>query len=153
MLRSCTITRLVISETLLDFRDALTVGITRLYRHRGWRHFAHVNPGWDRADTIRHNAIKALIAVSCCAREYVFRPLDVELREARRVEALKGEFGPGGESGPVDLILDGLGVRVQYPKPPKTHRVMHSQYQCVVLFFLSSSKIVFFDGINLKMTW
>lgn len=97
-------------ETLLSFRDALTVGITRLKRIRGWRNFAHFNSDWGSPDTLRRNAIAALMAVSSVSRETVFRPIDPEVREARRVQSLTGEFGPGGQYGPVRCPYPPLNV-------------------------------------------
>jgi hypothetical protein len=112
----------------IEWRDAITIGVTRLFRIRGWRHYAHVVDGGVSPKAIRRSAIKALIAVSACTREYLMRPADEDIQEARRVHSLTGEFGPGGERGPVHLVLDGLGVRVEYPRPPGTHRQVHNQY-------------------------
>jgi hypothetical protein len=114
--------------TKTSFRDAITIGVTRLFRIRGWRHFARMVDGSTSVSTVRRAAIRALVAVSASVREGLFGSTDKDVQEARRVPSLLGEFGPDGVSGPVVLILDGMCVRVQYPSPPGTHRQMHNQY-------------------------
>eukprot|EP00037_Helgoeca_nana_P020406 m.202635 g.202635 ORF g.202635 m.202635 type:complete len:578 (-) comp25249_c2_seq10:26-1759(-) len=116
-------------KTTISFRDAITIAITRLRRIRGWRHFEYVIDGATSTTALRRSAIRATIAVSACVRLGVFGPTDKDVQEARRVPSLMGEFGPGGDYGPVGIILDGIGIRVEYPSPPGSHREMHSQYK------------------------
>lgn len=110
------------------YEDAICIGITRLFRMRQWKFFESMLG--IPANTIRLNAKRAFLVTQCVVNATINRIQDKCVRERFRVSCLTGEFGhkhPPGK-GPVEAILDGFSVRVDYPSPPSMHRKVHSQY-------------------------
>eukprot|EP00041_Stephanoeca_diplocostata_P029517 m.873777 g.873777 ORF g.873777 m.873777 type:complete len:404 (-) comp23572_c1_seq60:2977-4188(-) len=96
----------------LAYVDALCIGITRLFRHRHWKHFEFICR--IPANTIRLNAKRAFLTTQSAMNATINRVQDKSVREYLRVPCLSGEFGknhPKGQ-GPVEAILDGFSVRV-----------------------------------------
>lgn len=110
------------------YEDAICIGITRLFRIRQWKQFEFTLG--IPANTIRISAKRAYLVTQCVVNVTINRIQDKSVRGRFRVPCLSGEFGdkhPPGQ-GPVEAILDGFSIRVEYPSPPSMHRKVHSQY-------------------------
>ena len=111
-------------KPLLSFRDAFCIGLVRLHRMRPYVALAELTScisgtGSAQRDRLRLCVLAAQEVAVYIGDRTTLRPLDVACREEHRVPCMKGEFGPGGEHGPVAKIYDGLKLRLNATKNAK----------------------------------
>lgn len=118
------------SKRTLDYRDAITIAVSRLFRGpRCWRHYARM-VGLRRrkvhASNLSGLCESAVVATTAVFRQTLLRHPDREVVEAERPPCLKGEFD---ETYKVMVVIDGFAFPVEYVSPPELHRLVHSVYK------------------------
>ena len=100
-------------KPLVSFRDAFCIGLARLYRMRPYVALAELTSCVSATGSAQRDKLRLCVLTAQEVAVYIgdrttLRPLDAAFRELHRVPCMKGEFGPGGEYGPVVKIYDGL---------------------------------------------
>ena len=118
---------------LLSFPDAFCIGLVRLYRMRPYVALAEMTSCISGTGSAQRDRLRLCVLAAQEVAVYIgdattLRPLDFAYREEHRVPCMKGEFGPGGEHGPIVKIYDGLKLRLNATKNAKKHRVLNNSY-------------------------
>ena len=109
------------------------MAIVRLHRCRPYEMLAHVMGQYSKTGKVEKEKMRKDILSAIQVTVYIglrttLRPLDRAYAERNRTNALKGEFGPGGDQGPIARMTDGIKVRVNAPGQSKAPRLAHSAY-------------------------